>query len=60
MRRSALARTAASAPIKIQQRHLRATQPKEIGPLIAGIGVAAMAYGAKMLLEGVQLSLIHI
>lgn len=54
MRRSALARTAASAPIKIQQRHLRATQPKEIGPLIAGIGVAAMAYGAKMLLEGVQ------
>lgn len=35
-------------------RHLRATAPKEVGPLIAGLGVAAMAYGAKLLVEGVQ------
>ena len=37
-----------------QRRFLRATPPKLVGPLIAGIGVAAMAYGAKVLIQAAQ------
>ena len=36
------------------RRSLRATPPKEVGPLIAGIGVAVMAYGAKLLMEAAR------
>ena len=37
-----------------QHRGLRATPPREIGPLIAGVGIALAAYGTKLLLEAAQ------
>jgi len=32
-------------------RRFRASPPTEVGPLIAGIGIAAVAYGTKLLIE---------
>ena len=35
-------------------RHLRATPPKEIAPLLAGVGIAVAAYGTKLLIDAAQ------
>lgn len=46
---------AAHAPGRLYQRRaLRTSAPKEVGPLIAGIGIAAVAYGTKLLVEAAQ------
>ena len=41
----------ALGPFSAHARLLRTSRPAEIGPLIAGIGIAAVLYGTKMLLD---------
>ena len=41
----------ALGPFSARARLLRTSRPAEIGPLIAGIGIAAVLYGTKMLLD---------
>jgi molecular chaperone DnaK len=48
-----LSRASAGLPV-LPTRHLRATPPAQIGPLLAGIGVAAVAYGTKLLLDAAK------
>ena len=47
-------RCACSRPPVPKARALRTSAPKEVGPLIAGIGIAAVAYGTKLLVEAAQ------
>eukprot|EP00965_Chrysotila_dentata_P189998 6173636-Pleurochrysis_carterae.AAC.4 len=36
---------------RLPARSFRSTPAKEVGPLIAGVGIALVAYGAKMLIQ---------
>ena len=56
---SATAAAAAIAPrTNHARRTLRTTAPREVGPLIAGIGIAAVAYGTKLLVSFFGLALL--
>lgn len=49
-RRKPLA-SVALRPVAVSVRGLRATPPAQLGPLIAGIGIAVVAYGTRLLLQ---------
>jgi len=45
------ARNSVAAANSLHTRLLRTSRPTEVGPLVAGVGVAAVLYGAKLLLD---------